>query len=360
MSFYGFESIARLSQAESRSISAENFKGEKGRGGMATEGSGKYFARFLGQGWKISPSITIPKDDGFTLTEIEGPGTITHIWFTCFPKTWRDLIFKIYWDEEAEPSVEVPIGDFFCNGWCEQSTLYSIPVTVAPSGGFNSYWPMPFRKKAKIIMENRFFEDTLLYYQIDYYLDDVPEDVAYFHAQFRLSNPVKYKEVHTILDNVSGRGHYVGTYLAWQSNSCDWWGEGQVKFYLDGDDKFPTICGTGTEDYVGGAFNFEMPAGSYHSYSAPFVGMHQIITPDGLYRSQQRFGMYRWHIPDPIRFQSDLRVTIQALGVRDNNRFLPLRDNVASTAFWYQTEPHNKFQELPDDDARYVSHKIDR
>lgn len=359
MLFYGFENIARLSKARSRSISAENFTGEKGCGGMATEGNGKHFSRFLGQGWKVSPSITIPKGESFTLAEIEGPGIVTHIWFTCFPKTWRDLIFRIYWDDETEPSVEVPIGDFFCNGWCEQSTLYSIPMTVAPAGGFNSYWPMPFRKKAKIVMENRFFEDALLYYQIDYSLDDQPEDAAYFHAQFRRSNPVKFKEVHTILDGVYGRGHYVGTYLAWQSNSCDWWGEGEVKFYLDGDGDFPTICGTGTEDYVGGAFNFEMPKGSYHPYSAPFLGMHQVITPDGLYRSQQRFGMYRWHLPDPIRFQEDLTVTIQALGVRDNNRFLPLSDDVASTAYWYQTEPHKNFPQLPDDDTRYVSHKID-
>ena len=353
MSNYGLDNIARIS------ISAENFTGEKGCGGMAESGNGKYFSRFLGRGWKVSPSITIPKGGSFTLAEIEGPGVITHIWFTCFPKLWRDLIFRIYWDGEEEPSVEVPVGDFFCNGWCELGTLYSMPVAVAPAGGFNSYWPMPFYKKAKIVMENRFYEDALLYYQIDYSLDSQPDDRACFHAQFRRSNPVKYKEVHTILDDVRGCGHYVGTYLAWQSNSCDWWGEGEVKFYLDGDSEFPTICGTGTEDYVGGAFNFEMPKGSYHKYSAPFFGMHQVITPDGLYRSQQRFGMYRWHIPDPIRFREDIAVTVQALGVRDDNRYLPLCDDIASTAFWYQAEPHNPYPQLPDDDARYVSHEID-
>lgn len=356
---FDFSQMARLSDAVSRSISPENFKGEKGKGGMATEGNGKHFARYLGQGWKVSPSITVPSGQSFTIADIEGPGVINHIWMTCFPKTWRDLILRMYWDDELEASVEVPVGDFFCNGWCEPSEVNSMPITVAPSGGFNCYWPMPFRRRAKLVIENRFHEDALLYYQIDYGLQDVASDMAYLHAQFRRSNPVHYMQPHVILDGVKGRGHYIGTYLAWQSNSCDWWGEGEVKFYLDGDEEFPTICGTGTEDYVGGAFNFEMPKGTYRTYSTPFLGMHQLIQPDGLYRSQQRFGMYRWHIPDPIHFTSDLRVTVQALGVRDDNRFLPLRDDVATTAFWYQMEPHHPFPQLADDDLRYVSHKIE-
>ncbi len=353
-----FKNIAKLSTEQSRSISAENFTGEKGRGGMATEGNGKYYSRFLGQGWKVSPSITIPRGESFTLAEVDGPGRITHIWCTCLPKTWRDLILRVYWDGEDNPSVEVPIGDFFCNGWCEPALLSSIPVTVGSSGGFNCYWPMSFQKKVKMTIENRFYEDALLYYQIDYALGKQPSDMAYFHARFRRSNPVKFKEVHTILDEVCGRGQYVGTYLAWQSNSCDWWGEGEVKIFLDGDKTFPTICGTGTEDYFGGAFNFEMPKGSYKTFSSPFLGFHQVIRPDGLYRSQQRFGMYRWHIPDPVRFQENIKVTVQALGVRDNNRFFPLCDDISSTAFWYQTEPHHPFQEFPDDDMRYVSHPI--
>ncbi len=123
-----------------------------------------------------------------------------------------------------------------------------------------------------------------------------------------------YRQVHTLLDGVKGPGHYVGTYIAWGVHNTGWWGEGEVKFYLDGDADWPTICGTGTEDYFGGAWDFQQPKGEYGVFSAPFSGLPQVIKPDGLYRSQQRFGMYRWHIMDPVRFQHDLRVTIQALG----------------------------------------------
>ncbi len=187
----------------------------------------------------------------------------------------------------------------------------------------------------------------VLYYQIDYTLTDIGEDVGYFHAQWRRNNPLKYKEVYSILDEVEGQGHYVGTYLAWGVNNNGWWGEGEAKFYLDGDDEFPTICTTGTEDYFGGAWNFEYPKGEYGIFSNNFVGLPQVIKPDGLYKSQQRFGMYRWHIMDPIRFEKDIRVTIQALGWRDGARYLPLQDDIASLAYWYQNEPHASFPELP-------------
>jgi hypothetical protein len=213
---------------------------------------------------------------------------------------------------------------------------------------------MPFRGHAKITMENRSSEDVTLYYQVDYTLTEVPEDSAYFHAQWRRSNPVKYKDVHTILDGVKGKGHYVGTYLAWQVNNNGWWGEGEIKFFMDGDREFPTICGTGTEDYFGGAWNWEQPQGQYCSYSTAFLGLHQVIKPDGLYRSQQRFGMYRWHIMDPIRFDEDLRVTIQALGWRSGGRYLSQQDDIASVSFWYQAEPHAPHPELPDKDQLEV------
>jgi hypothetical protein len=298
--------------------------------------------------------VEIQAGSVFTLADIAGPGAIQHIWLTCFPNTWRHLILRMYWDGEEQPSVEVPIGDFFCNGWCERSNVSSLPIAVNPAGGMNSYWVMPFRKHAKLTVENRMPENVVLYYQIDYTLTAVPDDAAYFHAQWRRSNPVKYKDVHTILDGVKGKGHYVGTYLAWQVNNNGWWGEGEIKFYLDGDREFPTICGTGTEDYFGGAWNFEHPRGEYGMYSTPFLGLHQIIKPDGLYRSQQRFGMYRWHIMDPIRFDEDLRVTIQALGWRSGGRYLPLQDDIASVAYWYQAEPHAPYPALPDNDGLEV------
>jgi hypothetical protein len=131
-------------------------------------------------------------------------------------------------------------------------------------------------------------------------------------------------------------------------NNNGWWGEGEIKFYMDDDQDYPTICGTGTEDYFGGAWNFEHPKGQYGAFSSPYSGLPQVILPDGLYKSQQRFGMYRWHITDPIRFQKRLRVTIQALGWRPNGRYLPLQDDIASTAFWYQSEPHTPFPALPE------------
>jgi hypothetical protein len=189
---------------------------------------------------------------------------------------------------------------------------------------------------------------VLFFYQIDYTLTEIPADVAYFHAQWRRSHPLTYQQVHTIVDNIQGQGHYVGTYLAWQVNSNGWWGEGEIKFYLDGDQAFPTICGTGTEDYFGGAWNWEQPKGEYGIYSTAFLGLPQVIKPDGLYVSQMRFGMYRWHILDPIRFEQDLLVTIQALGWRSEGRYLPLQDDIASVAFWYQTEPHQPYPLLPD------------
>lgn len=339
-----------LSRAKSRSISAENPRGEKGKGGMATEGTGQHAARELGQGWKVSPSIQIPPQTTYTLAEIEGPGAIQHIWMTCFSKFWRSLVLRFYWDGEESPSVEVPYGDFFCNGWNELALVQSLPVACNPNGGMNSYWEMPFRKSARITIENLADEPVILYYQIDYVLTEVPDNVGYFHAQWRRNNPLPYKQVHTILDGVKGQGHYVGTYIAWGVNNNGWWGEGEVKFYIDGDTDFPTICGTGTEDYFGGAWNFEFPKGQYGVYSTPFLGLCQVIKPDGLYRSQQRFGMYRWHIRDPIRFEQDLRVTIQALGWRSGGRYLPLQDDIASTAFWYQAEPHAPFPPFPDRD----------
>ena len=345
--------LARLSDAETRSISPENFGGAKGGGGMATEGTGAAPARELGRGWKVSPSITIDGGATATLAEIDGPGAIQHLWCTVHPQHWRSLVLRCFWDGEETPSVEAPLGDLFCSGWNQRCNVASLPVAVNPAGGFNWYWELPFRRSARIELENLSPDPVRgFYYQITYALTRVPEDRAYFHAQWRRSNPLPAGEVHTLLDGVRGRGHYVGTYLAWQVNHNGWWGEGEIKFFLDGDADWPTICGTGTEDYFGGAWNFEHPKGEYGVYSTPYLGLPQVIKPDGLYAANQRFGMYRWHVPDPIRFKDELRVTIQALGWRTplegQARYHPRQDDIASTAFWYQTEPHAPFPPLPD------------
>jgi hypothetical protein len=331
--------VARLSSALTRSISAENLTGEKGKGGMATDGTGAAAARDLGPGWKISPSIRIAPGKTATLADIKGSGAIQHVWITTHQSNWRRLVLRCYWDDETDPAVETPLGDFFCNGWGEYSHVASLPIAVNPNGGFNSYWPMLFRTAARIAVESLSSEEIILYYQVDYTLTDVPDDLAYFHARWRRDNPLGYGDVHTLLDGVTGSGHYVGTYIAWGMHNSGWWGEGEIKFYLDGDIDYPTICGTGTEDYFGGAWDFDLPGQGYTPFTTPFLGLNQVLRPDGLYRSQQRFGMYRWHIMDPIRFQSDIRVTIQALGWRSDGRYLPLQDDIASTAFWYQREP---------------------
>lgn len=344
--------LSRLSKADSRSISPENFTGEKGKGGMSMEGPARHAARDLGQGWKVSPFVDIKAKSTFTLAEIEGPGAIQQIWMTPAPvQSCRFYILRFYWDDETEPSIECPLGDFFACGWGKYAQISSLAVCVNPGSAFNCYWQMPFRKKAKITLENLDEANMRLYYQINYTLTDVPEDAAYLHAQFRRSNPLPYKEVYTILDGVEGWGHYVGTYMAWGVHNTGWWGEGEIKFYLDGDKEFPTICGTGTEDYFCGSYNFENKATKqYQEFTTPYSGLPQVIRPDGAYESQQRFGLYRWHILDPIRFEKDLKVTIQALGWRSGGRYLPLQDDISSVAFWYQKEPHKKFPKLPDKD----------
>lgn len=346
--------LARRSSALSRSISPENFTGEKGKGGMATEGTGASCAEALGQGWKISPSVAIPAGQTFELANVEGPGAIRQMWMTL-TGSWRFSILRIYWDDQETPSVECPAGDFFGMGWGVFSPLSSLAVCVNPGSAFNCYWDMPFQKRARITLTNIADEEVRVYYQINYELGGLPEDLGYFHAQFRRSNPLPYKEVHPILEGVRGDGHFVGTYMAWGVNNAGWWGEGEIKFYLDGDREWPTICGTGTEDYFCGSYNFEnKQTGQYQEYCTPYAGLHQVLRPDGVYRSQQRFGMYRWHITDPVRFAKDIRVTIQALGWRKNKAYLPLQDDIASVAYWYQALPTAPFPELPDRDRLEV------
>ncbi len=340
----GLGNLPRLSDAKTRSISPENFTGEKGKGGMATEGTGARAARDLGQTWKVSPSVRIAPGQTFVMADIKGSGAIQHIWMTPTGNN-RLNIFRIHWDDETEPSVECPAGDFFACGMGQYTQVTSQAVCVNPGSGFNCYWMMPFRKGCKITMTNIDAKPMTLYYQVDYTLTDVPADMAYFHAQFRRVNPLPDKQDYTIVDSIKGRGHYVGTYMTWGSNSPGWWGEGEIKFFMDGDKKFPTICGTGTEDYFCGSYGFMTPGtNEYQIFSTPYAGMPQVI----LSEKQPCFGLYRWHIMDPIRFERNLRVTMQSLGWQSGGRYLPLKDDLSSVAYWYQTEPHSAFPKLPE------------
>ncbi|MEO6977368.1 MAG: glycoside hydrolase family 172 protein [Mucilaginibacter sp.] len=354
--------IYRMSDAKTRSISPENFNGEKGKGGMATTGTGGGPSRELGQGWKVSPSVVIKKHTTYTVAEINESGAIQHIWMTP-TGNWRYSIIRFYWDDETTPSVEAPVGDFFCMGWGKYAPVTSLAVVVNPGSGLNCYWPMPFRKKCRITMENIADEDMVLYYQVDYTLTDVPKDAGYFHAQFRRVNPLPFKQDFTIVEGITGKGQYVGTYLAYGSNKNGWWGEGEIKFFMDGDTKFPTIAGTGTEDYFNGAYDFDSQhkqangaeRSEYTEFSGPYTGLPQVLRGDGHYEIAQRFGLYRWHIADPVRFEKDLKVTLQDLGWHHDGRYMPLQDDLATVAFWYQSEPHGVFPVFPSKDVLEVN-----
>ncbi len=352
-----FSSLSRLQNGQSRCINWENRNGEKGKGGMA--------ASVLGPSRKGSPCIpAIKPGECVTLGEIEGCGEIRHIWMTVTdraslrnPFVLRDLVLRMYWDGEESPSVESPLGDFFCCGFGASYTVNSMLVAVNPTRGFNCYFPMPFFRKAKITLENQCDEEIpAFFYQIDYCLrDSLPEDTGYFHAQWRRERITEKGKDYVILDGVKGKGQYIGTYLALTTLERYWYGEGEIKFYLDGDRDYPTICGTGTEDYFGGAWSFATqkdgrtventfctPFLGYPYYSARDTQIHNDYHNDD--QMPQR-SFYRWHLPDPILFQEDLKVTIQQIGVYHGGLF-ERQDDVASVAYWYQTHPHAPFPPL--------------
>lgn len=355
--------LSRLSDAKSRSISPENFTGAKGSGGMAdpavqkgqrNRANAAEPARDLGKGWKVNPFIIINPGETVTIAEIEGPGAVQHIWMTP-TGNWQFSIIRFYWDDEKEPSVEAPVGAFFGMAWNDFAPLNSLAVTVNPGSAFNCYWKMPFRRKCKITMQNIHTEPMRLFYQVDYTLTTIGADEAYFHAQYRRSNPAT-GSVHTIVAGINGKGQYVGTFMAVGVHNNGWWGEGEIKFYLDGDKDYATIVGTGTEDYFCGSYNFEnKKTHQYQEFSTPYAGMHQVIRPDGLYTSQARFGMYRWHIMDPVRFEKDLSITIQDIGWRQGGRYFPQHSDIITVGYWYQREPHAVFPGLPPKDQLEVN-----
>lgn len=340
-SSFGLGNLALISDTVTRSISPENPDGSVGGGAHALPPDESHPAAWLGEGWKVRPRIFLQPASTLTLADIEGPGVIQHIWITVAPEQVRNCVLRMFWDDEETPSVEVPLGDFFANVFGYYYHVNSLPVAVNPTGGYNCYWAMPFRRRARITLENQHTEEiprARIFYQITYALGEVPEQAAYFHAQYRRSMTTREYPEHTILDGVRGQGHYVGTVMGWNQFSNGWWGEGEIKFYLDGDGKYPTICGTGTEDYFGGAFAFQ------DTFSTAFLGYPLWRKEPG---EVPLHGLYRWHIPDPIRFQQDLRVTMQALGWWPNGKFQPLTDDISSVAYWYQTEPHAPFPTLP-------------
>ncbi|MFO7612285.1 MAG: glycoside hydrolase family 172 protein [Clostridia bacterium] len=345
-------SLYRLSNARTRSICAENPTGEPGKGAMEFPDENNAGSK-LGKGWKIKPCIKVKAGETAVLADYQGSGIIRHIWMTADSRMLRAGILRFYWDGEDKPSVEVPMGDFFAMGHGRRYDVNSIPVVVNPDGALNCYWPMPFRKGFRITFTNEYFEDVRgFFFQITFDETEVDENAAYFHAKWSRSMTTREYPEHVIVDGISGKGHYVGTYLAWMQYSDCWWGEGEIKFYMDDEKEYPTICGTGTEDYFGGAWNF---GGDYKDtfgrhYSTPFMGFPFSEREEG---KVPKHSMYRWHVMDPIRFENGLKVTIQALGWWPNHKYQPLTEDIASVAYWYQTEPHSEFEKMAELDGRW-------
>ncbi len=344
----GLSSLPILTKSETRSISAENPTGEKGKGGRAVPNPSDPDLAFsnaaadLGQGWKVRPFVKPRAGQTITLMDVEGPGVIQHIWMATNPK-WagngRASILRFYWDGETQPSIEVPMTDFFAVGHEQFARVNSLAVVVNPMSALNCYWPMPFRKHARVTFTNDSDKDLdLLAYQITYQKTEVPANAGYFHAQWRRAVTDRGHPVYSILDGIKGEGRYVGTVLSWTQLSDGWFGEGEIKFFIDGDTQFPTINGTGTEDYFGGSYGFP------ETYSTAYAG--NVLDHKGK-DGPPKWTLYRWHIMDPISFHQDLKVTIQALGWWPNRRYQPLADDIASVAYWYQAEPHAAFPALP-------------
>ncbi|MCR4779259.1 MAG: DUF2961 domain-containing protein [Lachnospiraceae bacterium] len=352
-----FKSLYTSPIGENRSINYENKTGEKGKGGMEKSP--------LGVGRKGSPCIPVVKSgETVTLADICGSGVIEHIWVTVTDKVseknryvLRDLVIRFYWDNADLPAIECPLGDFFCLGFGASYCVNSLPVSVNPTRGMNCYFSMPFKNRAVITLENQCDEDIhAFFYQVDYCLKPVDNDTLYFHAQWRRQKITQKGSDYAILDNIHGKGHYIGTFLGLATLERYWYGEGEVKIYIDGDKEFPTVCGTGTEDYFGGAWSFATQKDGKtieNNYCGPFLGYPYYSTEDtGIhndYHTSDKVperAFYRFHLTDPIRFYKDIRVTVQQIGVYYGGLF-ERQDDVCSTAYWYQDKAYNETSTLP-------------
>ena len=339
------------------SVSPENLTGEKGKGGMTPleKGSAYSAARDLGTGWKVNPFLVLAERSSIVLADVKGQGAIKHFWITDSAQYGRQLILRIWFDGHKNPAVEAPLSDFFAAAkHTEFRQLSSLAMCFNPGRGMNCYFEMPYRTGFRVEIENLGDASCNVYYQIDCEQKTIPEDALYFHAQFRRTNPLPYMTPYTILDNIKGNGHYVGTYMHWGVKNNGWWGEGEIKFYIDGDTEYPTVCGTGTEDYFCGAYNFDVK-GKYTEYCTPYAGMYKVDSTDETYQAQRYFNMYRWHITDPIYFKNDLKVTIQALGWRSEGRYRPLMDDISSVAYWYSDTLEDAYPAFPDKDELELS-----
>jgi hypothetical protein len=360
-----------IRDVQSRSITPENRTGAKA-GGSRTElkdGSAKYHSRFLGKHWKVNPWVNIPAGKTEELANFNGEGTINSIWLTLSTEFYRTSILEFYWDGASKPSVQVPIGDFFAqhgvkhpskSGWANGFDNYinSFMININPYNGLNCYWQMPFRKGFRVVLRNLSKKKIEIFYQINFTLEKLPKNAGYFHAQYRREKEVPFKTPYTLIDNVKGKGHIAGIFLlhghgkqvdAWFNDekivkNHTWWGEGEIKFYLDGDDQYPTINTTGEEDYFCGSWCYvkQNPefGKSYRQFSSLYNGFYRV-------GKLNLFGQYRWHVKDPIYFSSDMRITMQALGWYGNGTYVTQKDDISSVVFWYQDSIYTDFPLSP-------------
>lgn len=333
----------------SRAITWENRTGARGAGGQAKGGR------------KGSPSVPVVKaGETATLMDVQGCGVIRHIWLTVrifrdeplyTAEALRNLIIRMYWDGSEVPSVEAPLGDFFGVAHGRTASMANIYTMALLGRGFNSYFPMPFRKQARITITNDLpskREVRSVYFQIDYELHpSLPANTGYFHALFRRQNPTVQKQDYVLLDTAEGPGFYVGCTLGIRPLEPRWWGEGEMKMYIDGDREFPTICGTGTEDYF-------LAAWSLTPYQTPYAGCVFALPPDDKASGirHKLVSLYRFHEKDPVYFEKDLKVTIQQMGLDEEKRKVERSDDVCSVAYWYQARPNAQRPPLPDAAAR--------
>lgn len=325
---------------DSRAISFENPTGEKGKGGMA--------ASPLGVGRKGSPARMIAPGEEVQLCDIEGPGTIRHIWATTFnlPIIFRAAVIRVWWEGQDHPSIEAPLGDLFGFAHGKVMAYESAVHSVGENAALNLWLPMPFTGRARMTITNEAKTPLPLFYQIDYTLgDEHPSDVGRLHVLFRRENLTTKGEDFELLPKRTGKGRLIGSVIGVRYLDPEWWGEGEMKAYIDGDDEFPTIAGTGSEDYVGLSFGMQQTPYRYHGAS---LDQDQFVS------------MYRWHLPDPIYWKEDIRVTIQQIGHKGTsaspdeylNQLYERQDDWSTATFWYEPVPSDPVPPIPDYEAR--------
>lgn len=348
-------------EIESRSISFENPTGAPGAGGTAVNSQ-------IGKGRKGAPNKLIEPTETVVLCDIQEKGTIRHIWMTGewinFPwlkvrnmtrsKLLRSIVIRAYWDDQQHPSIECPLGDFMGLAHAKIVPFQNSVHSIGENGALNIWLPMPFNKNARITLTNESDVSFTLFYQIDYTINDQHQDnVGRLHVNFSRENPTTPKVDFEILPKREGKGRFIGAVLGIRTLHPGWWGEGEIKFYMDGDTEYPTICGTGSEDWIALSYEMQQTPYQYHGCNLRFISDSTTMALD-LKTNQMKemnreyITMYRWHLPDPIYWKKDCRVTIQQIGCCYYER----KDDWSTATFWYEPVPSAPLPEMPDMQAR--------